>query len=61
MSKEANVVVVASVRSLLENAVRVRSMAMEDAYECRLAQQSDGKIAASALDKSLCFVAESEG
>ena len=45
LSKEANVVAVTSARSLLDNAARVRSTATKDAYECLLAQQSDGKIA----------------
>jgi hypothetical protein len=48
LSKEANVVAVASACSLLDNAARVPSTATEDAYECLLAQQSDGKIAAAA-------------
>ena len=61
LSKEANVVVVASARSLLDNAARVRSTAMEDAYECLLAKQSDGKIAAAARDECLYFTAASEG
>ena len=61
MSKEANVVAVASAHSLLDNAARVHSTALEDAYECLLAQQSDGKIAAGAQDKSLRFTAASEG
>jgi hypothetical protein len=61
LSKEANVLAVASARSLLDNAARVRSTAMEDAYECLLAKQSDGKIAAAARDECLCFMAASEG
>jgi len=61
MSKEADVVAVASARSLLDNAGRVRSTAMEGAYECLLAKQSDGKIAAPARDESLHFAAASEG
>ncbi len=61
LSKEANIVAVASARSLLDNAARVRSTAMENAYECLLAKQSDGKIAASAQDKCLRFTAASEG
>ena len=63
MSKEANVVAVASAHSLLDNAARVRStaMAMEDAYECLVAKQSDGEIAVAAPDECLCFMAASEG
>ena len=61
MSKEANIVAVASARSLLDNAARVRSTAMEGAYECLQAKQLDGKIVASARDESLRFAAESEG
>jgi hypothetical protein len=61
LSKEANVVAVASARSLLDNAARVCSTAMEGAYECLQAKQLDGKIAASARDESLRFAAESEG
>jgi len=61
LSNEANVVAVASARSLLDNAARVRSTAMEDAYECLLAKQSDGKIAADARDECLRFTAASEG
>ena len=34
---------------------------MEDAYECLLAKQSDGKIAATAQDECLYFTAASEG
>ena len=61
LSKEANIVAVASARSLLDNAARVRSTAMEGAYICLQAKQPlDGKIAASARDESLSF-AESEG
>ena len=48
LSNETNVVVVASARSLLDNSARVRSTAVEDAYECLLSQQSNGKIAAAA-------------
>ncbi len=36
-------------------------MTMEGAYECLLAKQSDGKIAALAQDESLHFAAASEG
>ncbi len=61
LSKEANVVVVASAHSLLDNAAQVRSTVMEDAYESLLAKQSDGEIAAAARDKSLRFTAASEG
>ena len=61
LSKEANIVAVASARSLLDNAARVRSTAMEGAYECLQAKQLNGKIAASARDESLSFAAESEG
>ena len=61
LSNESNVVAVTSARSLLDNASRVRSTTTEDAYECLLAQQSDGKIAAVARDESLCFTAASEG
>ena len=39
LSKEANIVAVASARSLLDNAARVRSTAMEGAYECLQAKQ----------------------
>ena len=61
LSKEANIVAVASARSLLDNAARVRSTAMENGYECLLAKQSDGKTAVVARDKCLCFTAASEG
>ena len=61
LSKEANIVAAASARSLLDNTVRVRSMAMEGAYECLQAKQVNGKIATSARDESLRFAAESEG
>jgi hypothetical protein len=61
LSKEANVVAVASARSLLDNATRVHSTTIEGAYECLLAKQSNGKIAALAQDKSLHFAATSEG
>ncbi len=61
LSKEANLVAVASARSLLDNAAGVHSIAMEGAYECLLAKQSDGEIAALARDKSIHFVAASEG
>jgi hypothetical protein len=61
LSKEANVVAVASACSLLDNAARVHLMTMEGAYECLLAKQSDGKIAALAQDESLHFAAASEG
>ena len=36
-------------------------MATEDAYTCLLAQQSSGKIAVSAPDDDLRFMADSEG
>ena len=61
LSNEANVVAVASARSLLDNAARVRSTAKEAAYECLQAKQLDGKIAISAREESLRFAAESEG
>ena len=61
LSKEVNIVAVASACSLLDNAARLHSTAMEGAYECLQAKQLDGKIAASAWDESLRFAAESEG
>jgi hypothetical protein len=36
-------------------------MAMEDAYECLVAKQSDGEIAVAAPDECLRFMAASEG
>jgi len=61
LSKEANVVAVASAHSLLDNAARVHSTVIEDAYESLLAKQSDGEIAVVARDESLRFTAVSEG
>ncbi len=61
MSKEANVVAMASARSLLDNAARVRSTATEGAYECLQAKRLNGKIFASTRDESLRFAAKSEG
>ena len=46
LSKEANVVAVASAHSLLDNSAQVRSTVIED--ESLLAKQSDGEIAAAA-------------
>jgi len=61
LSKGAKSAAVASVCDLLDHATRVCAMLTEDAYTCLLAQQSSGKIAASAPYDDLHFTADSEG